>query len=361
MANANAHTPSAATLELDALGGWPTLFGLLVAGTDLTRQQARLAMSSILAGEATPAQISALVIGLAAKGETTDEMVGMAEAMLSASMPLDLPPDAVDIVGTGGSGHRRRHALNVSTMACFVASAAGARICKHGNYKASSTSGAFDFLSQLGAAVELDGAQVARCVDEVGVGFALARLFHPAMRHAGPVRAELGIPTVFNLLGPVAHPGRVRRQVIGTANERLARQLAEVSAEKGVDRVWVVTGAGGLDELSTTGPSVIFDVGPTGVDRLEIDLRFLGITPPSSMEALAGGSPAENVAIFNAILDGAETGPRRDIVALNAGAGLVVAGVVGDLASGLRLARDAIDDGRARAKVDQFVDFTQSL
>lgn len=360
MANSSENSDQTAR-DLAALGGWPALLGRIVAGDNLTSSEAEAAMASILAGEATPAQIAGLVVGLRAKGETTEEMVGMAEAMLGASMPLAVSADAVDIVGTGGSDHRRRHALNVSTMACFVAAAAGARICKHGNFRASSTSGAFDFLTQLGAVVDLDGDQVARCVEEIGVGFALARLFHPAMRHAGPVRAELGIPTVFNLLGPVAHPGRVRRQLIGTANEVLAKQLAEVSLHKGTDRVWVVTGAGGLDEVSTTGPSVIFDVTADGVDRLEIDLRFLGISPPPSMDEISGGDSSDNVAIFERILEGTETGPRSDIVALNAGAGLVVAGVVNDLASGLHLAREAIADGRARAKVDEFISFSQTV
>ncbi len=332
--------------------GWPSVLTTLTAGEDLTRSSARAAMAQILSGAATPAQIAGFVVALRAKGEATEEMVGMVAAMLAASMPLTLPPNAVDLVGTGGSSHRRQHALNVSTMAAFVAGAAGAVVCKHGNYRASSTSGAFDFLSALGLAVDLDGTALAACVEETGLGFALARLFHPAMRHAGPVRAELGIPTVFNLLGPVAHPGRVRRQLIGTANESLALQLAEVSFERGVDRVWVVTGAGGLDELSTTGPSIIFEVGPEGIERRELDLRFLGITPPDSMDALSGGSAEDNVAIFEAILAGRESSPRRDIVVLNAGAALVVAGVVGDLSSGMREASAAIDDGRASAKLE---------
>ncbi len=343
------------------IGGWPEVLSALVDGEDLDRSVARAAMAQVLAGEATNAQIAALVIGLSAKGESTDEMVGMVEAMLAASEPLTLPDDVIDIVGTGGSAHRRAHALNVSTMSSFVAAAAGAVVCKHGNYKASSTSGSFDFLQQLGVAVDLGGEQLAACVDRCGIGFALARQYHPAMRHAGPVRAELGIPTVFNLLGPVAHPGQVGRQVIGTANERLAHQLADVSFERGATHVWVVTGAGGLDELSTTGPSVILEVTPAGIERREIDLSFLGITPPDSMEELSGGDAAANVAIFERILDGRETGARADIVALNAGAGLVVAGVVGDLASGIHAAREVISDRRAAAKVAEVVEVSQEL
>lgn len=357
---AQTHSPTAPT-ALAELGGWPGVLTGLTAGEHLSRQVARAAMAEILAGEATAAQIAGFVIALRAKGETTDEMVGMTSAMLDASMPLTVPLHTVDIVGTGGSGHRRKHALNVSTMASFVASAAGATVCKHGNYRASSTSGAFDFLTALGLKVDLDGPALEACVAETGLGFALARLFHPAMRHAGPVRAELGVPTVFNLLGPIAHPGRVRRQLIGTANEALAKQLADVCYERGVDRVWVVTGAGGLDELSTTGPSVIFDVGPEGVERRELDLRFLGIVPPDSLDALSGGSAEENVAIFDAILTGREASPRRDIVVLNAGAALVIAGVVTDLAAGIREASAAIDDGRALAKLEALREATHRL
>lgn len=317
-------------------------------------------MAEILAGSATPAQVAGLIVGLRLKGESVDEMTGLAEGMLGAAEPLQVGDDVIDIVGTGGSDHRRKHALNVSTMASFVAAASGAVVCKHGNFRASSTSGAFDFLESLGVNVQLDARQLEACVAETGIGFALARTFHPAMRHVGPVRAELGIPTVFNVLGPIAHPGRVKRQLIGTADERLAKLMAEVFLAMGSHRAWVVTGSGGLDELGTTGPSVIFDVTPAGIDRFEIEVSTLGITPPASMDELAGGDAATNVEIFNAILDGSEMGPRRDIVVLNAGASLVVAGLADDLVSGISQASDAISDGRTRAKVDQLVAVTNA-
>lgn len=332
-------------------GGWPNLFDRLTSGIDLTWQEAAAAMAEILAGNATQAQIAALVIGLKAKGETVQEMAGMSSAMLEAASPLHVPDGAIDIVGTGGSAHRRQHALNVSTMASFVAAAAGAVVCKHGNYKATSTSGSSDFLSSLGIEVMVEGERLEQCLHTVGLGFAQARLFHPALRHAGPVRAELGIPTVFNQLGPIAHPGRVKRQVVGTANETIARQLADVLAATGSLKSWVVTGAGGLDEISTTGPSVIFEVIEGSVNRLEIDTRAIGVAAPSSMDELAGGDAAENVAIFRRIISGEETGAKADIVALNAAAGLVVADIAVDLADGLERARAAIADGRAQDKL----------
>ncbi len=346
---------------LDPFGGWPGVLGEVSSGRDLTEAGARAAMGEILAGAATDAQIAGLIVALRLKGESVSEMRGLAGAMLDAAHPLQVPDDAIDIVGTGGSPHRRKHALNVSTMASFVAAGAGATVCKHGNYRASSTSGSFDFLSELGVNVDLDALQLQACVEQTGIGFALARIFHPAMRHVAPVRTQLGIPTVFNVLGPLAHPGRVKRQLIGTSNESSASLMAEVCSAMGSLRAWVVTGAGGLDEISTHGPSVIFDVSPAGVERLEIDLRFLGITPPTSMDALSGGTAADNVAIFHRLLDGTEHGPRRDIVVLNAGASLVVAGIAPDLASGIRLAADAIDSGQVRAKVAELVDVSRSF
>lgn len=342
--------PSASSVA--TYGGWSALFAKLALSVDLSREEAAAATSEILSGNATHAQISALVMGLKVKGETVEEMAGMSQAMLGASSPLSVPKGAIDIVGTGGSSHRRKHALNVSTMASFVAAAAGAVVCKHGNYKASSTSGSSDFLSSLGLEVMLGGEKLEQCLDEVGLGFAQARLFHPALRHAGPVRAELGIPTVFNLLGPIAHPGKIERQVVGTANEAIAQRLAEVLAATGTIKSWVVTGAGGLDEISTTGPSVIYEVAAGEIERLEIHTQELGIHSPASLDELAGGDAQENVRIFGQILSGEEQGAKADIVALNAAAGLVVAGLAENLGDGLGQAKLAIADGRAQAKFD---------
>lgn len=335
---------------VEEYGGWPVLLSTICAGDDLDRSEASAAMTDILSGAASPAQVAGIVVALHMKGESVEEMTGLAEAMLDASEPLSLPPGAIDIVGTGGSEHRRSHALNVSTMASIVAAAAGATVCKHGNRRASSTSGSFDFLEALGIGIDLSTEQLQRCVEEVGVGFAFARAYHPAMRFAGPVRADLGIPTVFNILGPLAHPGRVTRQVVGTASEELAAKMAPVLKNLGSERTWVVSGDQGLDELSLTGPSVIFEVTPDGIDRLEVSPADAGLDEIGSLESLVGGSPDQNRRIFTDILDGSETGPRRDIVALNAGAGLVVGGIADELATAVQLAINAIADGSAKAK-----------
>ena len=340
---------------MDRIGGWSTVLGRIVAGEDLDRTEAYEVMSEILSGLASPAQIGGLLVGLATKGESTDEMVGFVEAMYAASEPLSMPPNAIDIVGTGGSKHRQSHAVNASTMACIVAGAAGAVVCKHGNRKASSTSGSFDFLEALGVAIDLSPAELERCVSQVGVGFAFARTYHPAMRFAGPVRADLAIPTIFNTLGPMANPGRVKRQLIGVATVEKAEQVAGVLHELGSDRSWVVAGADGLDEVSTSGPSTVFDVGPAGVEKMMVSLSELGIERVELAD-LAGGGPEENVAIFERILAG-EKGPHRDLVLVNAGAGLVVAGLALNHQQGVELAAKAVDSGAAAEKLEQLRSF----
>lgn len=347
-------TPDVPANPLDALndfGGWSGTIGAVASGEDVTADHAQAAMTAILSGSTTPAQIAGFIVALRVKGETTDEMIGLVRGMLAASTPLSMPAGAIDIVGTGGSAHRRKHALNVSTMAAFVAAGAGAVVCKHGNFKASSTSGSFDFLAALGVSVDPDAAALERQVADHGVGFALAKTFHPSMRHAGPVRTELGIPTVFNILGPLAHPAQLRRQVIGCASEPLAERMATVLNALGSEHAWVVTGDGGIDEISTTGPSVVFEVRDGDVQRLTLDVEDLGIKRPSSMDELAGGTAEDNVAIFHRILNGTATGARRDIVLLNAAAGLVVAGLADDLGAGLEQAQAAIEDGRVAATV----------
>jgi anthranilate phosphoribosyltransferase len=352
-------TKATGPLAVDDFGGWPALLGALTAGRDLTRDEAAAAMTDVLGGLATPAQLAGLLVGLRAKGETVEELTGLAVAMVDAAEPLRLPPGAVDIVGTGGSEHRRRHALNVSTMACFVAAGAGAVMCKHGNKKASSTSGSFDVLEALGLRVDLQPAQVTRCVDEVGLGFAFARTFHPAMRHAGPVRTELGIPTVFNLLGPLAHPGRVTRQVIGTASPEQSRRMAEVLVALGSERAMVVTGDQGVDELTTTGPATVVELRDGALTTATVDPGELGleIVP---LDALAGGDAATNATIARRVLGGGH-GPIRQVVLLNASAALVVAGIADDLAHGLVLAATSIDSGAALAGLDRLVEMTNSF
>jgi anthranilate phosphoribosyltransferase len=261
--------------------------------------------------------------------------------------------DAIDIVGTGGAPSRRVHALNVSTISCFVAAGAGAKVCKHGNRKASSTSGSTDVLDALGIGVELDGPGVARCVDEVGVGFCFARVFHPAMRHAGPVRAELGVPTVFNFLGPLSNPARVRRQVVGVADLRVAPTVVGVLRQREFARAMVVHGHDQMDEITLTGPSTVFELRDGDVREYELDPTAFGLAVVAP-EQLRGGDAEANAVIARAVLGG-ETGPYRDIVLLNAAAGLVVAGVVDEMGEGIEAARASIDGGKASAALDALI------
>ncbi|MEM9131102.1 MAG: anthranilate phosphoribosyltransferase [Actinomycetota bacterium] len=346
---------------LAPFGGWAGLLSEIVDGRDLTRDMAQAALADILAGEATPAQMAGLIVGLRLKGETTEELTGLASAMLAAAEPLRVPDASIDIVGTGGSAYGRANALNISTMACFVAAGAGATICKHGNRKASSTSGAFDFLEAIGVGIDMTPAQLEACIAEYGLGFAFARTFHPSMRFVGPVRVELGIPTVFNVLGPLANPGRVTRQVIGTTTVELAAKMAQTLQNLGSELAWVVSGDGGVDELTTTGPTTVFVVTPAAIDRIEIDASAVGLAPVASLTELEGGDPAENARIFRAILDGEEKGPRRDIVVLNAAAGLVVAGLADDLEAGVARSEAALDDGRAAAKLASLGTYSAAL
>ena len=334
---------------------WPALLSTLVAGTDLDATQASDALREILSGDATDAQIAAFLIGLRSKGESIVEVSAMVDAMLDAAAPIQLPagPDAIDIVGTGGAPSRRAHALNVSTMACFVAAGAGARVVKHGNRKASSTSGSFDLLELLGVPLELDGAGVAHCVAEAGIGFCFARSFHPAMRHAGPVRTQLGIPTVFNFLGPLSHPARVQRQVIGVSDQRIAPIVVGVLQQRGAPRAIVVSGDDGMDEFTTTTTSTVHELRDGLVTTSTFDPQDVGIQRVSP-EAVAGGSPEENAAIARRVFAG-ESGPHRDIVCLNAAAGLFVAGVVDDIASGVVRAQAALDSGAAAGVLERLV------
>ncbi|HEV8298380.1 MAG TPA: anthranilate phosphoribosyltransferase [Acidimicrobiales bacterium] len=337
-------------MALQDHGGWPGVLRPVVDGHDLSADAAAAAMGAILNGEASGAQIAAFIVALRMKGETVDEMAGMVRAMLDAATPLELDADVIDIVGTGGSPSRRGAALNVSTMACFVAAGAGAVVCKHGNRAASSTSGSFDLLEMLGLPMDLDAAGVARCVREARVGFAFARAFHPAMRHAAPVRAEIGIPTVFNLLGPLAHPGHVRRQVLGVADPSMAERMVRVLAATGSVHSMVVSGPGNLDELSTTGLSTVHHWHDGELHHYELAPEDVGLRR-ASMGDLVGGNSATNAAIARSVLRG-DPGPMRDIVVLNAAAGLVVADVVDDLAVGVTRAQASIDSGAAQAALD---------
>jgi anthranilate phosphoribosyltransferase len=339
-------------MEFDEVGGWPAVLGTLAARRDLTTEQARAAMSEILEGAATPAQIAAFIVALRMKGETVDELGGLVDAMLAAAERVTLPPDerVVDIVGTGGD---RAHTINVSTLSALVVAGAGGRVCKHGNRAASSATGSADLLEALGVRIDCGPDEVARCVAEAGIGFCFAPRFHPAMRHAGPPRRELGIATAFNFLGPLANPAGVRRLMIGVADASMAERMVGVLAARGSEHVLVVHGDDGLDELTISTTSQVIELRGGEVRDYAVDPKELGITPAPT-EALVGGDPATNAALARRVLAG-DAGPHRDIVCLNAGAGLVVAGMADDLAHGLRAAEEAIDGGGAAAALDRLV------
>jgi len=345
-------------IHLEEHGGWPALLTALLDGTDLTADQARAAMRTILDGDATPAQLIAFVVALRAKGETAEEISGLLDVVLEHAEIVPLPDEtrasAIDIVGTGGD---RSHSINVSTMAALVAAGAGATVCKHGARAASSQCGTADVLEALGVAIELTPDGVARCVAETGIGFCFAPRFHPAFRFAAPSRKEIGIPTVFNLLGPMANPGRVRRYLIGVADASFAeRMLASLRAHGATD-AWVVHG-GGLDELTTTGSSTVLALHHDGGARtFPIDPVELGLAPATN-EQLTGGLPPYNADVVRRVLGG-EHGAHRDIVVLNAAAALVVAGEVDDLRGGIDGAVASLDDGRAAKVLDALVQVSQ--
>jgi anthranilate phosphoribosyltransferase len=339
-------------MELDEVGGWPAILGTLAARRDLTTEQARAAMAEILEGAATPAQIAGFIVALRMKGETVDELGGLVDAMLAAAERVTLPPDepVVDIVGTGGD---RAHTINVSTLAALVVAGAGGRVCKHGNRAASSATGSADLLEALGVRIDCGPEEVARCVAEAGIGFCFAPRFHPAMRHAGPPRRELGIATAFNFLGPLANPAGVRRLMIGVADPSMAERMVGVLAARGSERVLVVHGDDGLDELTVSTTSQVVELRDGEVRDYAVDPKELGIASAPT-EALVGGDPATNAELARRVLAG-DPGPHRDVVCLNAGAGLVAAGMADDLAGGLRTAQAAIDGGGAAAALDRLV------
>ena len=348
--------------DFAAAGAWPGVLQSLADRADLSPEVAGGALAHILQGEATPAQIAGFLMALRTKGETAEEVAAFVEAMLSAAAPLPLPDpqNTLDLVGTGGSRTLAGGAFNVSTMASVVAAAAGATVCKHGNRKASSTSGSTDLLEALDVEVELDGAGVAACVRDAGVGFAFARMFHPAMRHAAPVRAELGVPTVFNLLGPLSHPGRVGHQVIGVSDPARVDLVAAALAAHGTHRSWVVHGHDGLDEVTTTAPTTVVEVaGHEEVRRFEIDPVSAGVAR-AAVADIRIGDPSQNAAAANAMLEGAK-GPIRDMVVLNAAAGLVVSGVVRELPGGVDAAAHAIDSGGAASTLGKLVAASRAI
>ena len=339
---------------IDDHGGWPALLTLLLDRNHLTESQAQSAMTAILSGEATPAQLIAFVVALRAKGESSAELAGLLDAVLAHAsiVPLsdELRDAAVDIVGTGGD---HSHSVNVSTMAAIVTAGAGVPVCKHGARGSSSKCGTADVLEELGVRIDLTPEQVRDCIEATGIGFCFAPAFHSAFRFAAPARQEVGIPTVFNLLGPMASPGRVRRQVIGVANGAFAERMVETLRTHGSIHAWVVHGCG-LDELTTTGPSDVTELRDGVIDHFRVDPAELGLAPAVAGD-LVGGDRSVNAEAVRRVLAG-DLGPHRDIVLLNAAAGLVVGGRVETLAAGLELATESIDSGAAEETLRRFAE-----
>jgi len=327
----------------------------LLQGTPLTREQARGVMDQVMAGEVTTGQLAGLLIALRAKGETVEEMTGFVESMRAHATPLEVPPGTIDTCGTGGD---RAGTFNISTAAAFVAAGAGIPVAKHGNRAASSRCGSADVLEALGVDIRLSPEGVRRCIDVAGMGFCFAPTFHPAMRHAGPARSELGVRTVFNVLGPLANPGRVRRQALGVGAPALAPLMIRVLQDLGHERALVFYGEDGLDELTITGPSRVFELKDGSVQEYELDPKDIGLGR-SRPEDLRGGTPDENAALLRLVLDG-EAGPRRDVVVLNAAAAILAAGKADTWPNAMAVARESLDSGRAKQTLTRLVETSKT-
>jgi anthranilate phosphoribosyltransferase len=344
---------------------WPDVLSRLIDRRDLGVEDTAWVMDEVMAGRAEPAQLAGFLVGMRAKGEVTDELEGLVRTMLERAEPADVPGPTVDVVGTGGD---RSHSVNISTMAALVVAATGARVVKHGNRAASSASGSADVLEALGVAIDLPPAEVTALASEVGITFLAAQVFHPAMRHAAPVRKALGIPTVFNVLGPLCNPARPTAMAVGSGDRRLAPVMAGVLARRGTSAL-VFHGDDGLDEITTTTTTQVWRVVGGQVTHEVLDPRDLDVTPVTA-EALRGGSPEVNADAVRALVAG-RTGAVRDVVLLNAAAALVALDHVGRapegvdplvpaLAQARSRAAEVIDSGAASALLDRWVAASQA-
>src|SRR6266581_6870121 len=347
---------------MDSRTAWPSLIGALIRGESLTADETEWAMNEIMDGAATPAQIAGFAVALRMKGETAGEVSGLAEAMMEHASPIAVPGRLVDLVGTGGDGART---VNISTMGTIVAAAAGARMVKHGNRAATSACGAADVLEALGVVIDLPPPATEQLAQEIGIAFLFAPLYHPALRHAAAPRGELGVPTVFNFLGPVANPARPGALAVGVSDPRMGHIIAGVLAGRG-NSALVFHGADGLDELTTTTTSTVWVVHAGTVSQRAFDPAVLGISR-SAPGDLRGGDAAHNAAAARAVLAG-QPGPVRDTVLLNAAAALAAEAGVPDpgqlpaaLADGYARAAAAIDSGAAAALLDKWAQTSQRL
>ncbi|MGH2596330.1 MAG: anthranilate phosphoribosyltransferase [Actinomycetota bacterium] len=328
---------------------WPHTLSRVISHQALTADESAEAMRVIMSGEASPGQIGGFLMALRTKGETVDELEGLARTALGFASPVHAAAPVVDTCGTGGD---RSGTFNISTVAAIVVAGAGVPVAKHGNRAASSHCGSADLLEALGVKIDLDAAGVERCLGEVGIGFMFAPVFHPSAAHAGPVRRELRVPTVFNFLGPLTNPAKPFAQVVGVSDERMLPLVAEVLARRGI-RAKVFRGEDGLDELTTTGISTVFDVRDGDLREGHLDPASLGLAR-ATLDDLRGGDAAEAATIAREVL-GAGSGARRDVVILNAGAALEVAGHSKDLADGIAAAAAAIDSGAASETLERWI------
>jgi len=332
-----------------------SIIGKVATGATLSREEAASAFDSMMSGEATPSQMGGLLMALRVRGETVDEITGAVAAMRAKMLRVEAPADAVDIVGTGGDGSG---SVNVSTCAAFIVAGAGVPVAKHGNRALSSRSGAADVLSALGVKIDIKPDHVGRCVDEAGIGFMFAPAHHPAMKNVGPTRVELATRTIFNLLGPLSNPASVRRQMAGVFSRQWVLPLAQVLKNLGSERVWVVHGSDGLDEITLSGPTFVAALENGAIRSFEVTPEDAGLSRVDG-EALKGGDAAANAIALQSVLDGMPS-PFRDVALLNAAAALIVAGRAATLKDGVAIGRNALDSGAAAAKLKHLIAVSNS-
>jgi len=326
------------------------LIAKVATGANLSRAEAASAFDRMMSGEATPSQMGGLLMALRVRGETVDEITGAVTTMRAKMLSVKAPPDAVDIVGTGGDASG---SYNISTCAAFIVAGAGVPIAKHGNRALSSRSGAADVLQALGVNIDLNAEQVGLCIRDSGIGFMFAPAHHPAMKNVGPTRVELGTRTIFNLLGPLSNPAGVKRQMVGTFSRHWIEPMVQVLNNLGSERVWAVHGSDGLDEITTSGPTSVAELKDGKVRTFEIVPEDAGLRR-AKPEALRGGDASHNAAALLDVLKG-KPGPFRDVAILNAAATLIVAGKAGDLKEAAALAAKAIDSGEAEGRLDRLI------
>jgi len=327
-----------------------TLIGKVATGATLTRDESAKAFDYMMSGEATPSQMGGFLMGLRLRGETVDEITGAVATMRAKMQRVAAPPDAIDVVGTGGDASG---SYNISTCAAFIVAGAGIPIAKHGNRALSSRSGAADVLGALGVKIDLRPDEITRCIYEAGIGFMFAPAHHPAMKHVGPTRVELGTRTIFNLLGPLSNPAGVKRQMVGVFSRQWVEPLANVLKNLGSERAYVVHGSDGLDEITTSGPTAVAALDGGKVTTFEIKPEELGLTP-AKPEQLRGGDADANAVALKDVLKGKKS-PFRDVALLNAAAAIVVAGKAKDLKEGLTVAAKSLDSAEAEGRLDRLI------